>query len=159
MKREQTRFDIRVRRERFFLSSFCPGRKTQVSSQGNASVVPPPLLEPSLCRSPCFPHSGDRDEPGGSEGPHLLQEADSGRGGDAAGGDHGEEGPGGAQEHWQRCLAVAARVFVQEPAAEVGWREPVPLDQVLGCRRGGVWGGQGCAGDVSLSRRLPVLPA
>jgi len=55
-----------------------------------------------------------------SEGPHLLQEAGGGRGGDAAGGDHGEEGPGGAQEHGQGRLAVAAGVVMQEPVAEVG---------------------------------------
>lgn len=50
---------------------------------------------------------------------HLLQETDGGCWGYTAGGDHGEEVPGGAQEHRQGCLAVAADVLVQEPVAEV----------------------------------------
>jgi len=50
VKREQARFDIRVRRERDFLSSFCHKKKIEVSSEGNASVSQPPLLRaPAWC--------------------------------------------------------------------------------------------------------------
>lgn len=59
---------------------------------------------------------------GRGEHTHLLQEADSGRWGYAAGGDHGEEVPGGAQEHGQGRLAVATDILVQEPVSEATLR-------------------------------------
>ena len=65
VKREQTRFDIRVRREMVFLSSFCRKKKMEVSSEGNASLSQPPLLGPSAQCSSSSLRSEDGTEPSG----------------------------------------------------------------------------------------------
>lgn len=151
VKREQNRFDIRVRRERVFLSSFCHGRKVEASSVGNAHLSWPPLLGAVGTVLPAERGWGRARRP---ERTHLLQEAGSGRRGDAAGGDHGEEGPGGAQEHGQGCLAIAAGVLVQKPAAQVGWGEPAPrgwVQEMWGVL-GGVRAAQGCEPSLGTAR-------